>query len=84
MVDNETQFRVAEFVEPLTTRSVSETIPTSRESVNTRLLKRFVFDDGLQFRDTLVEISEIYNTKWQRSGTHHHSALGIGKYHSNQ
>ena len=41
-----------------------------------------VFDDSSQLRDTFVEIREIHDTEYQKSGTQHYSTLGIGeRYH---
>ena len=51
-------------------------------TVYTRLPNALISDDGSQFRDTFVEICEIHDVKWKRSGTQHYSALGIGgRYH---
>ena len=77
MVDDATHFSVAQFVEPLTTESVQETILTLWATVYTGLPNTLVFDDGSQFRDTFVEICEIHDVEWKRSGTQHHSALVI-------
>ena len=46
MVDDATHFSAAQFVEPLTTESVRETIRTSWAIVYTGLPNALVFDDG--------------------------------------
>ena len=82
MFGDATHFSEAQFVELLTTESVRETINTLWATVYTRLQNTSVFDDGLQFRDTFVEIYEIHDVEWKMSGTQHHSALEIGeRYH---
>ena len=52
------------------------------EPVYTGLLNTLVFDDDSHFRYTFVEICEIHDIEWQKSGTQHHSALCRGeRYH---
>ena len=82
MLGDETNFSAAQFVHPLTTESVWETILTLWAAVYTGLPSILVFDDGSQLIDTLVDIYEIHNFEWQRSGTQHHSVSGIEeRYH---
>ena len=56
MADDAMHFRAAQFFEPLTTKSVRETIPTLWAIVYTGLPNTLVFGDGSQSRDTFVEI----------------------------
>ena len=56
MLDDTTYFIIAQFVEPLTIKSVWETILTFWATVYAGLPNSLVFDDGSQFRDTFVEI----------------------------
>ena len=79
MFDDATHFSAAQFIEPPTTESVWETILTLWATVHTGLSNTVVFDDGSQFRDSSVEICDIHDAEWQRSGTQHHSALRIGE-----
>ena len=67
MIDDETHFSAAQFVERLTIEFFWETIFTLWASVYTGLPNALVFDDGSQFRDILVEICEIHDAEWQRS-----------------
>ena len=75
MVDDATHFGAAQFVGPLTTAPVWETILMLWAAVYTGLPNILGFDDGSQFRDTFVEICEIHDVEWHKSGTQHHSAL---------
>ena len=79
MVDDASHFSAAQFVELLTTESVWETKLTIWATIYTFLPNTLVFGDGSQCRDTFVETCEIHDVDWQRSGTQHHSALGIGE-----
>ena len=79
IVDDATHFIVAQFIDPLTTESIWENILMLRATVYTGLPNTLVFDDGSQLRDTFVELCEIRNVEWERSGPQHHSALGIGE-----
>ena len=79
MVDDTTYLSAAQFVDQLTIESFCETILTLWTTVYTGLPNTLVFDDGSQFRDTVVEICEIHDVEWQRSRTQHYNALGIGE-----
>ena len=68
MLDDETHFSAAKFVEPLTSESIWETILTIWITVYTSLPNTVVFDDGSQFKDTFVEMCEIHDVEWQRFG----------------
>ena len=82
MDDDATHFSAAQFIEPLTTKFVWETILPSWEAVYIGLPNTLVFDDGSQFRDVFVEICEINDVKNKKSRTQHYSALGGGeRYH---
>ena len=82
MVYDAMHLNAAQFVEPLTTESIWEKIPTSWATVYCELLSILVFDDVTQFRDTFVEICKIHEVEWKRSKTQHHCTLGIGEiYH---
>ena len=65
-----------------TTESVWETILTLWETVFTRFPNTLALDDGLKLRDTFVEICEVHDVEWQRSGTQQHVVLGIGERHN--
>ena len=79
VVDDATYFNVAQKFPPLTTESGCETILSLWPTVYSGLLKKLVFHDGSQFRDTFVEICKTNDIEWQRSGTKHHSALFKGE-----
>ena len=42
-----------------------------------QISERICFYEGSQFRDTFIDIYEIDDFEWKRSGTQNHSALGI-------
>ena len=68
MVDDATHFNAAQFIDPLTTDSVWEPILTLCEAVYTGLPNPSVFDSNSQLRDTFVEICEIHDLEYQKSG----------------
>ena len=42
-----------------------------------------MFDKGSQFRDAFVEICELHEVEWQKSGVQHYISLGMGEmYHA--
>ena len=84
MFDDATRFSAAEFVEPLTTKSVWETILTFRANVYTGFLNTLVFDGSSQFRDFFLEICKILDVKWRRFGKQQQSALGKGEKYYEQ
>ena len=71
MVDDATNLNSAQFVTPLTEKSVWETILSFWKTFNFALPNAYVFDDGSKFRDTFVEIYEIYDFECRRSGIQH-------------
>ena len=56
MVGDALHFSIAQFVEPLTTESVWETILMLWATIYIGSPNKLVFYDGSQFRDTFVEI----------------------------
>ena len=79
MVYDAIHFAADQFVEPLTTDSVWESILTLWATIYTGWPNILVFDDSSQFRDTIVGFCEIHTVEWQKSRTQHHSTLGIGE-----
>ena len=67
-VDDATYLGAAKFVHPLTVEFVWETILTLWATVYTGLPNTLVCDDGSQFKDTFVEICEIHDAEWKKSG----------------
>ena len=83
MADYAAHFSAAQFVALLTTEPLWEAILMLLAAVYIGLLNILVFDDGSQFRDTIVETCKIRDVEEKRSGTQHHSALGIWAYITN-
>ena len=82
MVDDATYFSATQLVHPLMTESVWEIILSLWATACSGLPDTLIFDDGSQFRDIFVEICDIHDAEWQRSGTKHHNALAKGeRYH---
>ena len=83
MVDEATRVPAAPFVSPITTESVLETILKLWANICTDIPSKLVFDEGSQFRDAFIEICDLHDVEWLKSGIQHHNAQGIGeRYHA--
>ena len=76
LVDEATRFSVPAFIRPWTTESVWETILNLWANAYTSIPSKVVFDEGSQFRDAFVEICELRDVEWKKSGVQQHSASG--------
>ena len=77
--DDAAHFSAARFVESLITDSVCNKILAFWVSIYTGLPNKLVFNDELQLKDIFTKICDINDFEWQRSGTQHHSTLGVGE-----
>ena len=81
MVDDETHFSAAQFVEHLQGTCLGDHSYIMCNNSNW-IAEHILFDDDSELLDTFVEICEIKDVEWKMSGTQHYSALGVGeRYH---
>ena len=60
-----------------------ETILKLWANVYTGILNKLAFDEGPQFLHAFVEICELHDVEWKKSGVQHHNELGKGeRYHA--